>query len=453
MKYAVVDIETNGGVKITEICIFIFDGTDVVDEFTTLVNPQCNIPPRITDLTGIDNPMVRKSPTFKEIATKIEDITKDCIFVAHNVNFDYGIIGKEFKELGLKYERKNLCTIRIARKLLPNKVSYSLGRLCLSEEIEVKNRHRAKGDVEATVILFKKLLKLDALQEYAVLNSFLKPDSKEVMFPPLLTRGVFDSLPNTQGVYYFWNTEKEVVYLEKAANIKESVLHHFCDKKKKARTICSTISNITYSEIGNQLLAFLIEYSELKRLSPVFNKRQKLNKETYGVFSYEDRKGILHMASNTLKSIPKPFIKCYSKLEAKKIIESLQNEYQLCYKYCNIKTKECSCLQDEKNSCKGVCIGKESIEDYNIRVQEAIGSVTFKLANFIIKQEGRNKDEFSYVLVLDGQYKGYGFLTNKEMNYTIESYMEGVISHESTREIHQVLHSYIKENPKTVSPL
>jgi len=138
MKYAIIDIETNGGVKVTEISIFIFDGLKIINEFTSLVNPECNIPPRIVNLTGIDNHMVREAPKFHEIAKKVYEITEDCIFVAHNVNFDYGIIGKEFKELGLNYKRKKLCTVRLSRKLLPNRKSYSLGKLCISEGIPIR---------------------------------------------------------------------------------------------------------------------------------------------------------------------------------------------------------------------------------------------------------------------------------------------------------------------------
>jgi len=216
MKYAIIDIETNGGVKITEISIFIFDGEEVVDEFTTLVNPECNIPPRITSLTGIDNHMVRNSPKFYEIAKKVYEITEHCVFVAHNVNFDYGIIGKEFKELGLTYKRKKLCTIRLSRKLLPNKNSYSLGNLCVSEGIIIKDRHRARGDAEATVILFKKLLNLDAENSNEVINSFLKPKSREATLPPLLPKNVFDNLSENHGVYYFWNENKEIIYVGKA---------------------------------------------------------------------------------------------------------------------------------------------------------------------------------------------------------------------------------------------
>ena len=105
--YSIIDIETTGGDKITEISIFIFDGEKVIDEFTTLVNPECAIPIYISNLTGITNVMVGDAPKFYEIAKKVFEITKDTIFVAHNVNFDFNIIEKEFKTLGSSFKERN----------------------------------------------------------------------------------------------------------------------------------------------------------------------------------------------------------------------------------------------------------------------------------------------------------------------------------------------------------
>jgi len=99
--YSIVDIETTGngikGNRITEISIFRFDGHSVIDEFTSLVDPQCEIPYFITRLTGIDNNLVRNAPRLEEIADKILEITADTIFVAHSVNFDYNVIKDQFQ--------------------------------------------------------------------------------------------------------------------------------------------------------------------------------------------------------------------------------------------------------------------------------------------------------------------------------------------------------------------
>ena len=157
--YAVIDIETNGGslrnAKITEIAIFLFDGYEVVDSFVSLVNPETSIPPFITRLTGISEEMVADAPKFYEIAKNIVDLTEDAIFVAHSVSFDYNIVRSEFRKLGYDYKREQLCTVKLSRKLMPLQPSYSLGKLCDSLNIKINGRHRAGGDAEATVELFK----------------------------------------------------------------------------------------------------------------------------------------------------------------------------------------------------------------------------------------------------------------------------------------------------------
>ena len=96
--YAVVDIEATGGNhikgKIIEIAIYIYDGTKIIDEFSTLINPKTNIDWYVTKLTGITNKMVSNAPVFNEVAAEIASIVQGNIFVAHDVDFDYKSIIK-----------------------------------------------------------------------------------------------------------------------------------------------------------------------------------------------------------------------------------------------------------------------------------------------------------------------------------------------------------------------
>lgn len=167
--YAIIDIETTGQTsatgKITEIAIFIHDGFEITDSFSSLINPECYIPGFITNLTGIDNEMVKNAPKFYEIARKIVELTQDKVFVAHNVSFDYRFIQEEFKRLGYDYERKTMCTVRMGRKFLPGYKSYSLGKICEEMGISIIGRHRAAGDALATVKLFELIMARKALKE------------------------------------------------------------------------------------------------------------------------------------------------------------------------------------------------------------------------------------------------------------------------------------------------
>lgn len=169
LLYAIIDIETTGNTyksgKITEIAIFIHDGFETVDSFSSLINPECYIPEFITRLTGIDNSMVKTAPRFYEVARKIVEMTTDTVFVAHNVNFDYKFIQEEFNRLGYDYQRKTMCTVKMGRKYIPGHRSYSLGTLCQELGISINGRHRAAGDALATVKLFEMIMDSKAQKE------------------------------------------------------------------------------------------------------------------------------------------------------------------------------------------------------------------------------------------------------------------------------------------------
>jgi len=160
--FAIIDIETTGSVykygKITEIAVFLHDGQKITGSFSTLIDPEQDIPYFITKLTGIDNSMVAGAPKFYEVAKKIVEITAGRTFVAHNAPFDYKFIKEEYRRLGYDYNRKTLCTVKLARRVIPGHASYSLGRLCADLSIEINGRHRAGGDALATVKLFEYLL-------------------------------------------------------------------------------------------------------------------------------------------------------------------------------------------------------------------------------------------------------------------------------------------------------
>lgn len=160
--FAIIDIETTGNKynfgKITEIAIFQHNGQKVTGSYSTLIDPEMDIPFFITRLTGIDNNMVKDAPKFYEVAKKIIELTQGRTFIAHNVSFDYKFIKEEYKRLGYEYSKKTLCTVKLSRKLLPGHKSYSLGKLCSDLGIEINGRHRAAGDAIATVKLFEILL-------------------------------------------------------------------------------------------------------------------------------------------------------------------------------------------------------------------------------------------------------------------------------------------------------
>ena len=162
-KFAVVDVETTGGSaqtnKIIEIAVLITDGTQILEEFQTLVNPEREIPEFISNLTQIDNSMVKNAPVFSEIAPKLYEMLGSTCFVAHNAAFDYSFVKKEFYEAGYYFNTMKFCTIKIGRKFI-KLPSYRLDNLSQYFGIEIPNRHRAYGDALATTYIFHEFLKM-----------------------------------------------------------------------------------------------------------------------------------------------------------------------------------------------------------------------------------------------------------------------------------------------------
>lgn len=151
--YVVVDIETTGGHlpyhRITELGAVKVRGGEVIEKFQTLVNPERRISREIEQLTGISNEMVATAPKFHEVAEAFSLFTQDCIFVAHNVAFDYGFIQSEYERLEQKFVRPYICTKVGIKKHYPDLSSYGLKNLCAHFGISLVNHHRALADAEA----------------------------------------------------------------------------------------------------------------------------------------------------------------------------------------------------------------------------------------------------------------------------------------------------------------
>ncbi|WP_136483061.1 exonuclease domain-containing protein [Cognatitamlana onchidii] len=444
MMYTIIDVETTGvSNKLTEISMFKYDGTQVIDEYTALIDPGILIPEYITALTGIDNGMVAHAPTFSEIAKDILTFTENCIFVAHNVNFDYNAIRNEFKAVGIYFNRKKLCTIRLARKLIPGHKSYSLGKLCKALNIPIVGRHRARGDAEATVILFEMLL--NTTNAETVFSDFLKKSSKEATLPSHLPTSVFNILPNTPGVYYFKNKKGKIIYVGKAKDIKKRVLSHFYSKTKKSLAMCRETADIDFELSGSELIALLMEDAAIKKHYPEYNQAAKRSKKRYAIFSYTDRKGIVHIAYNTLKASPNPVLILDSITECRQEIERICSQFQLCPKYCHLQEAVASCNHFRIHTCNGVCKDEELPEIYNQRVVQALESLQQYKKDVILKQKGRYDYEDAFIMIAQGTYLGYGFIDKTEQINTTEDFEAFLIWQQDNSDVQKIIRRVLVE--------
>ncbi len=453
--YAIVDIETTGngikGNKITEISIFRYDGKKITDEFTTLVNPECPIPFHISALTGIQDHMVLNAPTFSEIAPKVLELTRDAIFVAHSVSFDYGVIRHELALIGIGFNRKKLCTVRLSRKLFPGMNSYSLGKLCTALSVPLINRHRARGDAHATVLLFEKIL--SQRHSPAVIKNLLNIRSREATLPPLLNKEDVLALPEAPGIYFFRNARGNIIYIGKAKNIKKRVWSHFYDHSEKEVRMKREIASVNHRDSGSELVALLMESAAIKRHFPVFNAAQKYRSRQYGIFNYQDRNGIMHLAYNVIKKGARPLLTLYSIQECRDFLTQLCRDFQLCPKYCHLQEGVDQCSHFNIEQCRGVCRGQEEIAAYNARVLKGVKAFSVLDHNLILKEKGRHENEEAFVLILDGLYKGYGFI-DKDARITSIADLEAFLEiQEDNEDIRRILKSYLARKKPSVFPV
>lgn len=445
--FAIIDVETTGGGikgnRLTEICIVLLQGDKVLDKYTTLVNPEKHIPTQITALTGIDDEMVAQAPKFAEVAKKIDAFTKDAVFVAHNVNFDYNVLRNEFSALGYEFTRKKLCTVRLSRKLIPGLFSYSLGNLCSSINIPLINRHRAEGDTDATVILFQRLLGLDS--DFELIKSFLHPRSRQATLPPHLSEAQIAELPETPGIYLFKDKKQKVIYAGKAINIKKRVISHFYDKMSKEYHLGQETYFIDYESTGNELLALLMEAESIKKYYPKYNSAQKRPGVVYQIISYINQRGIIQLAIGKTKKIQDSIGTFYNRSQALEKLEELCEMYRLCPKYCTLQTNVSTCSHYKIKDCEGICDGKERVEIYNEKVKAAIESLELESSTYVIKEKGRNFEEEAFVLVKNGRYCGYGYLDTNTTISGIEDYEPFITLQEATYHTHKILNWYLRK--------
>ena len=159
MRFAVVDVESTGGAgemnRITEVGIALVDDTEIVETFHTLVDPGAPISPFVQKLTGITDEMVQGAPQFQKIAEKVDELLRDRIFVANNVQFELKMMRTELKRCCISFDPPRLCTVKLARRVFPGFPSYSLHNLTESLGLSDFHHHRAMDDTLACAEILK----------------------------------------------------------------------------------------------------------------------------------------------------------------------------------------------------------------------------------------------------------------------------------------------------------
>ncbi len=399
MMFAVVDVETTGGHAsghaMTELAIVLHDGVQVVDSYSTLLNPRQPIPIGIQTLTGITPEMIEDAPIFEDRASEIRNFLGDHIFVAHNVNFDYAFVRSAFAKCGIDYNPKRLCSVRYARKVEKGLRSYSLKNLCKHFQLTNEAAHRAWGDASVTAQLLGQLLQKDREGQWQYL---IKKNSGEFNLPSNLPSEDYQALPEVPGVYYFLDQWGTPIYIGKATNLKKRVASHFISDKetKRSQAFKREIYSINFERTGSELLASLLEDHEIRHYWPTYNRAQKKPKKKFAVYVYHNQKGVATLAVNKISS-QQGFLKEFHSLhEAQSWVLKMVHKHGLDAAYCGFPFSEVHT--------------DVSAEEHNKRVEALIEEMSTNEDSFIIKTRGREPDEDGFALVEQGHLAGIGFV-------------------------------------------
>ncbi len=307
--YSIIDIESNGaGYRnecIIDIAIYRYDGQKITDQFISLVNPESDITPFVQKLTGITPKMVKTAPKFHEIAKRVIEITENTTLVGHNIDFDYRMLRQSFKRLGYDYKINTLDTIPLAKKLIPDEVSYSLGKLVKSLGIPLTNHHRADGDARATLELFRLLVSKDTE------NEIIQKQHEESNAKSYINKikELTQDLPNERGIVYFQTESGKIIFSDYVQDINKFSKKVFNSKSKKWEQAQKEAEQISYELTGTDIIARLILNSKK------IKKRENL---PFGLYF---RNGKYVVEKNKLNKTEKPIVKFRSFTQGSKAVQ------------------------------------------------------------------------------------------------------------------------------------
>lgn len=283
--FVIVDLETTGGSatfdRVLEVAAIRVQGGVVQDRLDRLVQPGVPIPPFVTRLTGIDAALVRGRPPFEVLLPDLQRLFDGAVVVAHNASFDCGFLANAFARAQLAWQPERLCTLRLARRLVPGLHSYKLDSLCAALGFPFVQRHRAGPDAEATLQLLLHLFQSAAERGIGTLAELLHLQRQPIVHHR--RRGSVDeaqvaSLPTGPGVYLLKDARGQVLYVGKSVNVRQRVRTHL----RPSGTACSPaqprlrrrlqhIADVEAIETNSELEALLLESKLVKRYLPEAN--------------------------------------------------------------------------------------------------------------------------------------------------------------------------------------
>jgi len=385
-----VDLETTGGTatadRITEIGL-VEVGPNGVQEWSSLVNPECRIPSFIENLTGISNAMVASAPLFADLAQALHQRLSGRLFVAHNARFDYGFLKNEFKRVGIDFRAEVVCTVRLSRKLYPQYSKHNLDALIERHHLHTDSRHRALGDAR---LIWQFWQQVQASHGHEVLDQALASLTSRPSIPPHLDASALDNIPEGHGVYLFYGENDLPLYIGKSKTLRKRVLSHFSADHRSAKemSLSQQVRRIEWEETQGEIGALLRESELVKAKLPTHNQRLRRAGElccwelTVSESDGYARPTLRWASDLQLGHQDNVYGLFSSQREAKKQLTEIANEQVLCLSTLGLEKTGAGkpCFGYQLGRCSGACVGKAKPALYNATLHAAL--VHLKVASW-----------------------------------------------------------------------
>jgi DNA polymerase-3 subunit epsilon len=423
-KLAFVDIETTGMRsaydRIIEIGILRVENNKLVKTFHSLFNPESYLPAEITSLTGITARELENAPTFRSMKDEILEVLADCVFVAHNVRFDYSFLMNELRRENITFSSKHFCTVRLSRLLYPSQKRHNLDALIDRFQLRCESRHRAFDDAKVLFDFYQIVQKDFPTDKLA---SMIKQTMKKPSLPLKLPQKDLDSLPEKPGVYLFYGENGAPLYIGKSVNIRNRVLSHFSSDihSPTEMKISQQIESIETITTAGELGALFLESKLIKERLPLYNKMSRIKHELIAIKHQLNKDGYQEVIIEPIKTINIEELSsflgfCRSRRQAKTFLANITQKYGLCEKLMGLEKTSTSCFAYRLDRCKGACTGKEKSILYNLKFETAFASLKIKTWPFsgpILIEESEFETRKEYFLIDKWCYLGSVIVDNE----------------------------------------
>jgi len=377
---AFVDLETTGthptSDRVIEVAIVTLDDDGVVEEWSSLVNPGGRLPPFIESLTGIRSEMTADAPRFEEIAETIRERLDGRLMVAHNARFDYGFLKNEFARLEQRFVQQPLCTVKLSRRLFPTQRRHNLDSVIRAHGLDAGDRHRAMADAR---VLLQFLTHLYSTRPMDEVNAAIDAVVRRPSIPRHLDAAELDALPESAGVYRFYDERGTLLYVGKSKNIRSRVLAHFADdtRSNKEMRLSQQVRRIDFTETAGELGALLREAQEVKTRMPVHNRQLRRRQRLTAIRLQPNSTPltqIVDLAPEAFVAGGDLFGVFRSRRAAQTCLRELAAAHRLCPKLLGIETHagRGPCFAHQLGRCKGACCGKEDPRVHLARLIDAL---------------------------------------------------------------------------------